>query len=156
MYMYAFIVLYVQYVYWSNICVLKMYRSMFTYTNMCTCTYKRRSTCTHTFTHTCTCTCTCTSTCTHTCTWIRMYMHKYVHAHILAHKYTCTYMHMFTHGHVHTLHTLLQAYQLDFSAATASSPGQGEEKASSSSRQCLIYIRICIHTRVNYIICTVI
>jgi hypothetical protein len=46
-------------------------------------------------------------------TYVHMYMYTYMYIYIHTNMHMYIYMHTDMHAHVHTLHTILQASQLD-------------------------------------------
>jgi hypothetical protein len=48
-------------------------------------------------------------------TYEHMYMYTYMHIYMHTNMHMYIYKHTYMHPHVHTLHTILQASQLDFS-----------------------------------------
>jgi hypothetical protein len=48
-------------------------------------------------------------------TYVHMYMYTYMYIYMHTNMHMYIYMHTDMHAHVHTLHTILQASQLDFS-----------------------------------------
>jgi hypothetical protein len=48
-------------------------------------------------------------------TYVHMYMYTYMHIYMHTNMHMYIYKHKYMHAHVHTLHTILQASQLDFS-----------------------------------------